>query len=342
MRKRLYKLYPTFFYFFNFLLTKISIFIIIIMYTMGIKTDEELTKAYKFLEEGMLVQAREVLEQAIGYNFDNSEINFAHWCCSYWVDFVQGLPRLEAYEQGDGLITRWKSFKQDYEQKENFQQKTIYALQRGIFSLALNAYEHAKEEGTASQKADLFRKKGLCCKKLGKYEQALNLLTEAYRIAPQSAAILAEMADCFALCGEDKNAKVLFREAFFIDAQRIEIDFLDSELICCLIRQVKEKGYIGAVLQEWIPVYGVLYGVFNVKRELRAQEPGRLRQEIFAKENEIKDPSNDSRILIPRLINMYFWLIDHYARSNEGKEKINECLLQIRVHDENIYRMYTK
>ena len=248
---------------------------------MGIKSDEELSKAYNFLNEGSLSQEQEVLAQAIGYNFDNSEINFAHWCCSYWVSFIQGLPRMDSYEQGDGLITRWKSFKQDYEQKENFQQKTIYALQHGIFTLALNAYESVREEGTSSQRADLYRKKGLCCKKLGKYEAALNFLTEAYRIAPQSAAILAEMADCFALCGEDRNAKVLFREAFFIDAQRIEIDFLDSELICCLIRQVKEKGYIGAVLQEWIPVYGVLYGVFNVKRELRAQEPGKTKSKIL-------------------------------------------------------------
>ena len=308
---------------------------------MGIKSDEELTKAYKLLEEGNLAQAQAILAQAIGYNFDNSEINFAHWCCSYWVDFVRSLPHLESYEQGDGLIARWKSFKQDYE-KKNFQQKTIYAIQKGIFSLALDAYDSVKVEGTNTHKADLFRKKGLCYKKLGKYESALNFLTEAYRIAPQSAVILAEMADCFALCGEDKNAKVLFREAFFIDAQRVEIDFLDSELICALIRQVKEKGYTGAVLQEWIPVYGVLYGVFNVKRELRTQEAGKLRQDIFAKENEIKDPSNDSKILIPKLINMYFWLIDHYARTNESNDKINECLLQIRVHNESIYRMYTK
>ena len=309
---------------------------------MGIANDEELTKAYKLLEEGKAAQARDILAHALEYDFGNSEITFAHWCCSYWVDFLQNLQRIKSYEQGDGLIVRWKSFKPDYEQHKDFQQRAIYAVQRGIFTLALAAYESAKEEGNAAWRADLYRKKGLCYKKLGKYENALNLLSEAYRLAPQSAVVLAEMADCLALCGEDKNAKVLFREAFFIDAQRIEIEFLDSELICALIRQVKEKGYIGAALQEWIPVYGVLYGVFNVKRELRPQEAGRLRQEIFAKENEIKDPSNDSKILVPKLINMYFWLIDHYARSNEGKNKINECLLQIRVHDENIYRMYTK
>ncbi|MBP3772981.1 MAG: tetratricopeptide repeat protein [Treponema sp.] len=309
---------------------------------MDVAAGEELSKGYAFLEEGSLAQAREVLEQAMAFNFENSEIRFAYWCCSYWVDFIQGLPKLEAYEQGDGLVARWKSFKPDYESHKDFQQKAVYALQRGVFKHALKAYSLVKDEGPTAQRADLLRKKGLCYKKLGEYESALNMLSEAYRLSPQSAAILAEMADCLALCGEEKNAKVLFREAFFVDAQRVELEFLDSELICCLIRQVKEKGYTGAVLQEWIPVYGVLYGVFNVKRELRTQEAGRLRQEIFAKENEIKDPSNDSKILVPKLINMYFWLIDHYARSNEGRAKINECLLQIRVHNEDIYRMYTK
>lgn len=318
---------------------------------MGSETDEELKKAYELLEEGKPLQARRILEQLLQYNFNNSEISFAHWCCSYWVDFINRLPRMEAYEQGEGLIAQWKSFKQDYEQKKNFQEskfsRIIFALQKGVFSLALAAYETISSTGDNAQKATFCRKKGLCYKKLGKYDTALNLLSEAYKLYPQSAEILAEMADCCALCGEDKNAKVLFREAFFVDAERVELEFLDSELILCLVRQVKEKGYSGAELQEWIPVYGVLYGVFNVKRELRTQEVSRLRTDIFAKENEIKDPSSDSKILTPKLINMYFWLIDHYARTGDSgngssMDRINECLLQIRMHDENIYRLYTK
>ncbi len=305
---------------------------------MSVSCEQELEKAYKFLEEGKTGEARNVLSAALEYNFDNSELSFAHWCCSYWNDFISRLSRMDSYEQGDGLIKRWKTFKSDCEGKKDFQQRSFLAMQKGVFSLALKAYENTKTDFSA----DLSYKKGLCNKKLGNYELALDFLTEAYRESPQSAVILAEMADCLALCGEEKNAKVLFREAFFVDAGKIELDFLDSELICCLIRQVRQKGYTGAVLQEWIPVYGVLYGVFNVKRELRSQEAGRLRQDIFATENEIKDPSNDSKILIPRLINMYFWLIDHYSHSNEGQAKINECILQIRVHDENIYRLYTK
>ena len=185
-------------------------------------------------------------------------------------------------------------------------------------------------------------KLGYVIKKFGEYETAKNCLLEANSLFSGSAAVLAELADCFALCGEERKAKVLFREAFFLDPQKIDLCFLDSELICCLIRKVSDKGLTGAVLQEWIPVYGVLFGIFTVKRELRSQEVGRLKQEIYAKENESKDPSSDTNILTPRLINLYFWLIDHYVLTNTEQSKINQILLKIKILDPAIYSLFVK
>lgn len=314
---------------------------------MNIQTEEELDKAYSLIEKGKTSEAKQILAEALEYNFDSEELKFALWCCSYWDDFIRRLPRLELYEQGESLINRWKAFKIDIDRQKKIFQKAVYAVQKGVFTLALNAYSSISAnknsfDMNSFQKAEINRMMGLCCKKLGQYEVALNYFAEANSALPSSAAILSEMADCFALCGEDKKAKVLFREAFFIDAQKVEIEFLDSELICGLIEKVKEKGYTGAALKEWIPVFGVLYGVFNMKRELKSHEAARLRQEIYAKENELKNPTNDASILIPKLINMYFWLIDYYVRSGEGAGRINECLLQIRVHNESIYKMYTR
>ena len=161
-------------------------------------------------------------------------------------------------------------------------------------------------------------------------------------MASDSATILSEMADCYALCGEERTAKVLFREAFFIDPQKVDLSLLDSELICYLIKQTEQLGYSGAVLQEWIPVYGVLYGVFSVKRELRAIEIGKLKQNIYALENNLKEQGNDRALIVPRLINHYFWLIDHYVMTNEARSHIQEVLLKIRFLDQNIYDEYLK
>ena len=85
----------------------------------------------------------------------------------------------------------------------------------------------------------------------------------------------------------------------------------------------------------------MLYGVFNIKRELRALEAGKLKQAVFALENELKEAESQTELLVPRLINHYFWLIDHYNTTNSERARINETLLKIKLLDSSIYDMYT-
>lgn len=74
---------------------------------------------------------------------------------------------------------------------------------------------------------------------------------------------------------------------------------------------------------------------------MRPQEVGKLRQEIYAMENEQKDPSRASRLLVPRLIYKYFWLID-YCQTVNDSQMINEILLKMKILDTNVYNMYVK
>ena len=307
---------------------------------MGVQSEEGLTKAYALLEEGKPALARKELVDSLQYDLDNAELKFAVWCCNFWADFIQQLPTLDIFERGEGLISRWKMFHLEVKRYISPPGRAVYATDRGIFTLALQIYELLQDESSEEEKAEIYRKIGFCYKKLGNYMNALQYLTEANKYQPQSAPIIAEMADCYALCGEEKNAKLLFREAFFIDAEAIDLALLDSELILVLIRQVEEKKYTGAELNEWIPVYGVLYGVFTIKRKLRSQEVGKLKQDIFAIENELRNPASNSRTLTPKLINMYFWLIDHYVRTEDGRERTNEVLLKIKMMDRGIYALY--
>jgi len=45
--------------------------------------------------------------------------------------------------------------------------------------------------------------------------------------------------------------------------------------------------------------------------------------------------------VVPRLINHYFWLIDHYLASGEERQKIEEVLERIKALDPAIYKEYT-
>lgn len=309
---------------------------------MGIQSDSALAQSYSLIETSHPEKAKVLLEDALTADLDNKDLVFAVHCCAFWLETYENLKQLDFFEQGESLVNQWKRFKILLEHEDSPLEKTVYAFKKGVFSCALESYSKLTDEATPQMKAEIYRKTGLCYKKLGSYETALNCLSKANSIVSGNAPILAEMADCYALCGETKLAKVLFREAFFVDAQKIDISFLDSPLINLLIEQVKKKGLTGAALQEWIPVYGTLLGVFNIKRELKTQESGKIRQEIFAKENELKDPDNDSTIIKPRLLNLYFWIIDNYVLAKESVSKTNEYLLRIKILDPAIYALYVK
>lgn len=310
---------------------------------MSTKSGEGLSQAYGLIRSGSLDKAKELLELALIDELENKEILFAISCCSFWIDTVRRFETTEdLFEKSECLVNEWKVFSESLDKDSSMYDRTLYEVRHGIFSLALSAYSLIREERDFSHKAEIMRKIGLCYKKLGEYETAKNCLSEANSLHSGEAQILAELADCYALCGEERHAKVLFREAFFVNAKKIEPAFLDSELINSVIRNVREKGYTGQALMEWIPVYGHLFGVFTVKRRLRPQEVGRLKQEIYAMENEMKNPSCAVDILTPRLINLYFWIIDYYTLSNEEIRKINDILIRIKVLDPAIYTLFVR
>jgi hypothetical protein len=137
-----------------------------------------------------------------------------------------------------------------------------------------------------------------------------------------------------ALLGEERKAKALFREAFFLDAAGVDLRSMESEMITALAEKVRAQGYDGQELAEWIPVYGRILGVFSVKRELKPVELGRLRESVLALENELQAGGAEKEaVLKPRLLNRYFWLADYYGASGgRGSEAaLEELTLKMKL-----------
>lgn len=311
---------------------------------MQVQIEEKFKECCQLFKKGDILKADELIKEVFTEALDDEQIKFAFNCFSFWANIIRQISAVkDPYEKGETLLASWETFlvfvqKQKYKPDES----NFYYFKSGIFSIALQNYSELLDVQDFDQQAEINRKIGLCYKKLGEYETAKNFLTKSNTLKPGTSAVIAELADCFALCGKDRQAKVLFREAFFIDAQKINLSFLDSELIQCLIRKTEEKGYTGSALAEWIPVYGQIFGVFTVKRQLKPQEVFKLKQKIYAAENEIKDPSCNRNVLTPRLCNLYFWLVDYYAMNNENSAKISEILVQIKIIAPAIYELYAK
>jgi len=302
---------------------------------------ELLVQAYGKARLGYFEESEQILEKALSLDFEDQEIVASMKCINFWKDRERILTNiLDPFEKGEFLIKEWKAFLVFLKRLENNYEKSVYAIRQYLFGQALFNYMRLYNDDGSSDTEILYRL-ALCYKGLGNYGKALEFLERASHQRVDDPVILSELADCYAFVNELRAAKVFFREAFFIDPQRIDILSLESLLIQRLIERITEMGHKSPELEEWIPVYGVLYSVFTVKRELRPLEYGKLKQEIYSLESRLQENPQDT-LTVPRLINKYFWLIDHYIVNKESREKVEEILEKIKKINESVYELYTK
>jgi len=302
---------------------------------------ELIHRSYQFFSEGSFEEAEQLLEQALGIDFDDGEVQSALKCCHFWLSRKNRLFSLDdPFEKGEYLLKEWRVFDGFVRNFRENCDRGLMAIQRWVFGTALSAYKLIPRSNEGLDREILFRI-GKCYKGIGDYENALSLMEMASQRKREDAEILAELADVYALINEMKASKIFFREAFFLDPQKVDLVFLESEMIRRLVRRLEEMGLQRPHLNEWIPVYGVVLGVFNVKRELKTLEYGKLRQSIYSLENEVKSGQKDrEEKIIPRLLNRYFWLIDHYLITNEPRQRIEEVLEKMKVLNNSIYEQY--
>lgn len=305
-----------------------------------------LQEAYEHLKAADLTGAAERLEAALAADFDREETVFSLACARWW---SERLARLDAartpYEQGDLVLAQWKAFKAFQRRWNEDFAPARYAFKRFAFGLALSRFESDARsdrapEDAAPVEADVSLRVGRCLKGIGEYEKAIAALEDAARVRRDDAEILAELADAYDLVNEPRASKALFREAFFLNPQKVDLGFVESETLLRLVGKLREMGLESPELEEWLPVHGGLLGVLSVKRELKAIEAGKLRQSVWELENAVKESPERRALLVPRLINRYFWLVDHYVAAREDKARIDEILLKIKLLDPSIYKQY--
>jgi tetratricopeptide (TPR) repeat protein len=324
------------------------------------------------LREGLFAEAIDALESLLEKDVEYPGAASTLKCAGFWREQQDGDPRgphdpedhggngtLEGFERGEQLLGQWRLFQAFAERLADTPERCLFAIKQFVFSSALSSYGDAgggpgagsggSAGSVGSGPADaetgedpyLLLQIGRCHKGLGNYERAIECLERANRQAREDARVLAELADCYSLVNESRAAKVFFREAFYVDPQAIDLAGLESPLVHRLAGRLREKGFVEPLLNEWLPVYGAVWGVFNVKREMKPLEFGKLKQAIYRLERERRVAGPEGERAVPRLINRYFWLIDHYLTTGEPRERVEEVLQKLKETDPGVHEAYT-
>lgn len=304
------------------------------------RLSQALKLTYDAFRAGDFALAEVEAEKALAVSYDDPEVLSALKCAVFWKERILKLQNFSLEEGGDYLLKEYQGFLRRFLQRLDMGfEEGLFAIRQFIFSRAAELYWSARSE--AADPAALTVKTAKAYKGSGDFDRAIGCL-EDYLIKQQDdAQALAELADCYEMTNETKKAKLFFREAFFINAQKIDLDMLQSVMIRSVRESLSDKGFTPALVKEWVPVYGVIQGVFLIKRDLKPLELGQLKQSIVALRNELQEGSGQQALLLPRLINRYFWLIDYYLSVKEDRSKIEEILLNIKMLDKEIYELYT-
>ena len=298
-----------------------------------------LSEAYDKLKISELSSSIQILDTALSADFENEEVLFVLTCLKWWQERFSRTEQMQStFEKAEYIMSQWKSYQSFLRRSSGKFEPARYSIKCFIFRSALLWYQTALCSEYGDTETTL--KLGRCHKGMGEYNNAVEKLQIAYNFRIDDPETLAELADTYALINEIRLSKALFREAFFLNAQKINLVFLESALIEKLIGFVSSLGYENQELSEWIPVYGTILGIFNIKRELKSAEISKLKQSIYELENEVKENEEQRNILVPRLLNKYFWLIDHMVKIREDRTRVDEILLKIRLLDPAIHQKY--
>jgi len=299
-----------------------------------------LRRSYRLFESGDFDEAQHLLDEAHASDFEDLEVRSAMRACGFWRQRIAHVGVLSGDgARGDYLRRQWKVFVDRYRPGlEHPFDDGLSRLRTWVLGQALG---HYRNQASAGGDPDALLQAARCLKALGRYEECINTLEDALRRSGDTdARVLSELADTYALVGETDPAKVLMREALYIEASAVDPDEIGSPLFRRLIDRVTEyvptedPGFL-----EWIPVYGSLWGVLNVKRELSPVEYGKLKQSIYALKSEIAD-GDEQGCLKPRLINRYIRLIDHFQTTGANRSATDEALMEIKLLSPTLYRNF--
>ena len=319
--------------------------------------------AYGKLRSGAFGEAAKLLERTLELDVEYEGVGAALKSVRFWAERQLRLEEIETSADRAGyLLEQWAAFRgfaarigdlpeRCYQDMKHYIHATAvaYLLQTSASEMAAATAAGYTRPSAQTRRLVLL---GHSFKAMGDFANAIRYLEHARRLDRDWAPLLAELADCYSLIEESRAAKIFFREAFFLGAAEIPIEELESPMIRRLLVAVEAAG-VTRNIREWVPVYGVLLDAFSITRELTALEYGKLRQSIFDLEQRLgvnptpdRDPvhtperSNDQAALIPRLINRYFWLIEHYLATHEERAKVDDILRRIKVLDVSIYQQY--
>jgi tetratricopeptide (TPR) repeat protein len=298
------------------------------------------SRVYRLLEEGNFEDAIALFDNILKENPNYPGAHDGIKIARFWLAKRNRLNRYQnAYDKGKLLLREWYDFERHMSKNNIKHGRSTVAVQKYIFSDIIESFtktyheEEVPDTGVLTQIGD-------CFKKLGNYEKAIDIYEYARSFNSEDPSLMSKLADCCFSIDETSKAKVLFREAFFLDPGQIDLESIENPFIHMLYEKTKKQIQNPETSIFWLPVIAEISSAFNVKREPKKGELEQLRMRIQRLENEYISNRKKRAYIEPQLLNHYFWLIDTLKMTGGSKKEIESSLQRINEINPEIFAQY--
>lgn len=285
-------------------------------------------------------KALEIMEEILKINPDFPGLIETMKSLKFWQNRWLRIMRTQTgKEQADMLIDEWTNYENFSKSFANKPENIFIAIKNLIYKRILKNLIYAFQNSEVPN-VELLKKIGAIFLEIEETQKAIETLEYARMFRKKDSVILALLAEAYDREGNKQKAKSLFREAFLYQPHQIDLSIIKSDLIKKIIEILKTEHIDEKSIPDWIPVYGTILNIFNVKREITYDEITKLTQEAEDLEKEYYSRQFTADSIEPKLINRYLWLIDYYTLQSPNKEYTKIYLNKLKDINPQIYEKY--
>jgi hypothetical protein len=303
---------------------------------------QKIQEACAYLKKGNFITAETMFSELFKKSVFRGDVETGIVCSKYWKTRLDNIKEMSpGLSRADFILEQWAAFKSflksENRRKKEYDNDVITYSGHSLISLAIedliSAYKKRDYPDT-----ELLLSIGESFIELPDYKKAIETLEYARVYRKKDPCLLALLADSYFLYGEIRRAKVLFREAFFLNPEAVPLSKIKSPLIHDIICAIKENGI--EHIAPWVSVYALISGKFDVQKELSEEEASDLIGEVRRLEHEYYATKNLN--FKPYLISKYLYLIEYLEHQVGSKSDADKLKTKVKVIDQSIYMLYSE
>lgn len=296
------------------------------------------------IQDGKFDQAFKLFEEIIQLNIQLPDIFPIMKGLRFWMvreKKIQKIP--QGVKRSEYLQTQFDEFLRFLEKRNHLSTTNIIHFQKAIYRQIIDNYiYHFQNDGQVD--IDFFLKLAEAFLSIEDYTEAIQTLHYGKKYNRQDSRSYYLLYKALKQQKKDKQAMHSLYLAFLYDPQRIPLEAFEEKIICDKIHELEQLGHDEYEISLWLPVSMETENLFSPKPNFDAEVRYWAERKLSELEIEYRIQKRNRHKTEPRILFLYFFLLDLYIASDKNKhyKDIENLLILFEKKNSQIYQTIRK